>query len=217
MTTSMFIICAGIAFLGSILLGLLFRPPPAKSPAEEKPSPPVRWSVFRIHIGRLVEGGGPVAEVIPGGPLLSLPGRPRGRSPRLDLVDPGGKPRVQLALRKPFFRRTATVLLEGTPLAELRGGRRGQILEEVRAEAIDFTVHGDPMAPEMEARRDGRVIATLSPDIAPAPGCAGLEVLNSIDPRPVLAVFLGICLLRAHAGPLEAPAAAPAAAGEAAS
>jgi hypothetical protein len=207
-----YLLLAGIALTGSIFLGLLFRKPqpPAPPPPKEEPS---RWAVFRIHLDRILEGGGPIVEALPKGISLSLRKPPRPRRPTLRLSDGSGKVRALIAARRRFGRTIVRIALDGRPLADLRGGRRDVILERVEPKGIEFQVSGDIGSLEMEARGGGKLLASLSPEISPAPGSVGVEVLAATDPLPVLSLFAGIALLFVLAvrpeevpeGPAETP------------
>jgi hypothetical protein len=70
---------------------------------------------------------------------------------------------------------------------------------------------------EIEVRRSGRLVASISPAIAPQPGSLGVEILSSEDPLPLLAVAVGLCLLRAEGKGSAAAEAPPGPAGAAAS
>jgi hypothetical protein len=199
-----YLLLAGIALTGSIFLGLLFRspPPPPPPPPKEEPS---RWAIFRIHIDRILDGGGPIVEALPKGVSLSVRRPPKPRRPTLRLADDSGKVRAVIAARRRFGRTIVRIALDGRPLADLRGGRRDVILESVEPRGMEFQVAGDIGALEMEARSGGKLIASLSPEISPAPGSVGVEILAAADPLPVLALFAGIALLFVLAVPPEAP------------
>jgi hypothetical protein len=194
MSSSTFLVLAGTVLLATFLAGLLRRSPapPAPKPVEEVK----RWAVFRLHLGRLIAGDATVAEGLPGGPALSRKGSVDARRPNVLLAGRGGQPEVAIRAARRLGRAAARIAIDGAPLAELRGGRRGTVLEALRSESIDFTVSGDAAALELEVRRGPKLIASVSPEIAPAEDAVGVEVLIGEDPVRILAVVAGIAILR---------------------
>ncbi len=207
MSTSTFLIVAAIVLLATALAGLMRRPQPgpAPPPAEEVK----RWAVFRLRVDRLRGGEGPLVEGLPGGPVLFQEGSAGPGKTRIRLLGPDGKRLGLIQARRRFWRRVARIEIGRRLLAEIRGGRRGEILEEIRPQEMDFTLSGDAAALELEARRGGKLIATVSPDIAPSPGAVGIEIL-ALEARVVVA-SVETYLKYAEAIGLTATASAPAA------
>ncbi len=200
MDATTFLLVTGLVLVFSIAAGIRVRPPP-----EKEPPPPEeihRWAVFRLHLDRVLGGEGPVLEALPGKPLLVAKGPPSRKV--LRLAGPDGKERVSVHVRRLFRRHVLRIRLDRRPLAELRS-RKGEGLGEMRSRVIDFDIAGDTQSLELELRREGRLLASVSPEIAPHPGSVGVEVLASADPMPVLAVVAALGFLRELTVPPDVP------------
>ena len=100
-------------------------------------------------------------------------------------------------------KRSARIRMGSRPFAELVTGPAGEGLSLVRSKELDLDISGDTRPLELELRRGGKLVASVSPGIAPAPGSVGLEALSGEDPLPPIAVALALGLLRIQLGPLE--------------
>ena len=208
MTTETFLWIAGPVLLGCFILGLAWRPAPRTSPLPQEEFH--RWAIYRFRLDHLQGGGGAVVEAVPGGPILFARRPMHPRRPHICLTDQENRKRIRIDVSRFFRRMTARISLDGNLIAILKGGRRGSILDEVEAHGIDFQIQGNAAALELEARREGKLISSLSPEIASSPGAVGAEVLLGTDPRPLIAVHLGICVLRLLTGPYQPSSPEPA-------
>ncbi len=206
MSVDTFLIITGVVFLASIALGLFGRPArgaPPKPPSEEFK----RWSVFRIHLDRLFQGGGPAVEALPGGPVLTLQGAPR--KSRLCLVDAAGRDRIQIQIRRRFSRKFAKIILDRYPFAEVWPCRRKGRPVEILSEQANIQVARGAGEGELELRRGGKLVASISPEIAaqpsfskgPRPRTTGLEILMSENTFHILALVTAMGFLQVLPSP----------------
>jgi hypothetical protein len=193
MDATNFLLLGAIVLVATVAVGLLGWPkPPAARP--KPPQPASRWTVFRIHPQRLLEGGEPAVEGIPDGLKLTANVPFRAERPRIDLLAGKGQPRIFIRKLwrpgRPAFR----IAIDRRRLAELRPAKDGKGMPAILS-THGLSLHGSFREREIELRRGGKLLASASPGIIPSPGSLGVEVLAAEDPFPILAVVTAVALL----------------------
>lgn len=203
MNAETFLVLTGFVLLVTIVIGIFIRPAP--TPPKKPPPNYNRWATFRLHVERLIQGGAPAVEALPGGLVLSS----RVRGKKLFLLDPGKKERVQIQVRWGFGRKIVRILIDRRQLAEFSLGKRKGRPEIIQMQGVDFQMVRGAGGKDFEARRGGKLLASISPDIATLPGATGVEILTSEDPLPILAMTAALGFLQILSYPPIQPAGQP--------
>lgn len=159
-----------------------------KKPREE---PVHRWVVFRIAPAGLLDPKFLAIEALTDGPSLRAFALARAKGP-VCLADKNRAVRIEVRRRWRMLRREWEAFADGQLVATLHEGKGSETTPAIVKAPPDISIAGEVGRFELELRRAGKIVATLSPDIAPFPDRVGLEVLEKEAPLPILALVVGL-------------------------